>query len=217
MAKKREYTRGEEIFNWVSHLVGVVMGVIALVIGIVFAVLGSDIYAIISMSIYGVSLIILYTMSFVYHFLKAGRGKNLFRIFDHCGIFLLIAGTYTPYCLIALREQGAWGWAILGFVWSMAILGITFNAIDMHNKIVKRLSMAAYIIMGWCVVVAFIPLINVLALEGFILLLAGGVAYTVGAIFYAFGRKVKYIHSVWHLFVLLGSILQYLSVILYVL
>jgi hemolysin III len=131
-------------------------------------------------------------------------------------IFLLIAGTYTPFCLVALRDQGGWGWGIFTALWIITAVGITFKAINMHDKRVKVLSMIAYLTMGWCGVIAVVPLFETVALAGLIWTIAGGIAYTVGAVFYAFGRKVKYIHSVWHLFVILGSVLQFIAILYYV-
>lgn len=212
-----KYTKGEEIFNAVSHIVGGAFGIIALIAGLVVAYNHSDTYGIMSMVIYGISMILLYTMSAIYHFLRRNKAKKVFRIFDHCTIFLLIAGTYTPYCLVTLREAGAWGWSIFSVVWSCAVLGIVFNAINMHNPIIKTLSMICYLAMGWCVILALGPLLDNLALPGFIWLLIGGLMYTVGVIFYAFGSKKKYIHSVWHLFCLAGTICQFISILLYVL
>ena len=208
------YTKGEEIFNAVSHIVGGAFGIVALVVGVIFACLYSDAYAIVSMAIYGSSMILLYTMSAIYHFLRRNKAKKLFRIFDHCTIFLLIAGTYTPFCLVTLR--GAWGWSIFGVVWALAILGIVFNAINMHKPLIKTLSMICYLCMGWCVVVAIKPLLENLDKAGFIWLLIGGLMYTLGAIFYLAGSKKKYIHSVWHLFCLLGTFFQFMSILLYV-
>lgn len=212
-----EYTKGEELFNAISHIVGGGFGIIALILGLVVACNYSDTYGIVSMTIYGFSMILLYTSSAIYHFLRRNKAKKLFRIFDHCTIYLLIAGTYTPFCLVTLREAGAWGWTIFGIVWGCAVLGIVFNAINMHRPIIKILSMICYLAMGWCVVIAIRPLIDNLSKAGFIWLLMGGIMYTIGAVFYMMGSKKKYIHSVWHLFVLAGTILQFISILLYVL
>jgi hemolysin III len=214
--QKARYTKGEEIFNGVTHIVGAVFGLVVLIVGVVFASLYGDAYAIVAMVIYGLSMIILYTASSIYHFLRPNRAKRLFRIFDHCTIFLLIAGTYTPYCLIALRESGAWGWTLFGVIWGFAILGIIFNAVNMHNKIIKRLSMIAYIAMGWCAVIAIVPIVKVLPWAGLGLLVGGGVVYTIGAVLYVIGKRKKYMHSVWHIFVLLGSILHFFSILFFV-
>lgn len=210
-----KYTKGEEIFNAVSHIVGGAFGILALVIGVIYAALYSNAVAIVSMVIFGVAMILLYTMSAIYHFLRPNRAKKVFRIFDHCTIYLLIAGTYTPFCLIAL-EGVLQGYIILGIVWGISIVGITLNAVNMHWKAVKILSQISYIALGWCILFAFIPLLNALSLLEFWLLVGGGLAYTIGAIFFAFGSKCRYIHSVWHLFVILGTVLQFTSILLYI-
>lgn len=210
------YTKGEEIFNAVSHIVGGVFGIAALVLGVIFAALYSTAYGVVSMTLYGSSLIILYTMSAIYHFLRPNKAKKLFRIFDHCTIFLLIAGTYTPFCLVTLREVSYMGWVLFGIVWFFTILGIVFNAINMHHPVIKTLSMICYLLLGWCVIFEIKTLLSNLEMGGFIFLLLGGICYTIGAIFYGFGKKCKYIHSVWHLFVLLGSILHFFSILFYV-
>ena len=211
-----KYTKGEEIFNAVSHIVGGAFGIAALVLGVIFAVIYSNAYGVVSMALFGSTLILLYTMSAIYHFLRPNKAKKLFRIFDHCTIFLLIAGTYTPFCLITLREVSYIGWVLFGVVWVLAILGVVFNAINMHHPVIKTLSMICYLGMGWCVILAIDTLLSNLATGGFVFLLLGGISYTIGAIFYGFGKKCKYIHSVWHLFVLLGSVLHFFSVLFYV-
>lgn len=211
------YTKGEEIFNAVSHIVGGAFGIFALVVGVIVACIHSNAYGVVSMAIYGSSMILLYTMSAIYHFLRKNKAKKIFRIFDHCTIFFLIAGTYTPYCLVTLREAGGWGWSIFGVVWGCAILGIVFNAINMHRPVIKVLSMICYLAMGWCVVIAIGPLLDNLSKPGFMWLLIGGIMYTIGAVFYLIGSKKKYIHSVWHLFCLAGTIPQFISILLYVL
>lgn len=205
------YSKGEEIFNAVSHIVGGAIGLAALVIGIIFAYPSA--VAMAAVSVFGVCIIILYTMSALYHFLRGGRAKAVFRIFDHCTIFLLIAGTYTPFCLVALGGT-ALGTGILIAEWTMAVLGITGNAIAMNNKVIKGFSMAFYCIMGWLILIAFRPLYEALSAASFYLLLAGGIAYTAGIAFYAFGKKVKYFHSVWHLFDIAGTVLQFVSILL---
>jgi len=210
------FSKGEEIFNAVSHIVGGTFAIAVTVIGIIFATIHNDSWAIVAMAIYGASMILVYTSSSIYHFLRRNRAKKVFRILDHCMIFLLIAGTYTPYCLIALRGEGGWGWGIFTAQWVVTILGITFKAINMHDRRVKVFSMTAYLVMGWLGVIAFVPLMNTLALAGILWTVAGGVAYTVGAIFYACGKRKKYIHSVWHLFVVLGSVLQFIAILFYV-
>ena len=206
------YTKGEEIFNAVSHIVG---GAIGILVWVTLAIFASKrgAAAVAAVSVFGACILILYTMSALYHFLPNGRAKAVFRIFDHCTIFLLIAGTYTPFCVIALGGTGV-GLAILIAEWSMAVLGITGNAIAMNNRVIKGVSMVFYCIMGWMILIAFVPLTATLSAASFWLLLAGGIAYTAGIAFYAFGKKVRYFHSVWHLFDLAGTVLQFISILL---
>lgn len=210
------YTKGEEIFNAVTHIVGGGFGIIALILSIVFAIIHQhrpiEVFGFI---IYGISIIILYTMSSIYHFLRRNKAKKVFRIFDHCTIYLLIAGTYTPICISVLSEN-VWGIVLLVIVWLCAIIGIVFNAINMHKMAVKILSMILYFLMGWCVVFAIQPLLTSWVLPGFLWLLAGGISYTLGIAFYATGKKHKYTHSIWHLFVLLGTILQFVAIFVYI-
>jgi len=161
-------------------------------------------------------MILLYVMSSIYHGLSNKRpSKKVFQILDHCSIYLLIAGTYTPMALCTIREvDTATGWWIFGIVWAIAILGIVLNSIDLKST--KKFSMICYLVMGWCIIVKFNVLLQGLHRIGLILLLAGGIAYTIGACFYGIGKKKKYMHSVFHLSILLGSILQFLCIILYV-
>ena len=209
------YTKGEEIFNMTSHIVGGALGIVATTLCIIFSAMHNNVYGIVSCAIYGFSMILLYTMSSVYHGLRPNKAKKVFQVIDHCSIFLLIAGTYTPYCLVTLREYSSvLGWTLFGVVWGMATIGIVLNSIDLKRY--KIFSMICYLIMGWCILVKAPLLPKLLGLPGFILLLAGGVAYTIGAIFYGFGKKKKYIHSVFHIFILLGSVLQFFSILLYV-
>lgn len=209
------YTKGEEIFNMVSHIVGGGLGVVALVLCVVFAALHRNAWGVVGCSIYGVSLIALYTMSSVYHGLHIGKAKRVMRVLDHCTIYFLIGGTYTPILFCAIRPVSAfWAWTIFGIVWGLAAMATTLTAIDMKKYSV--LSMVCYIGMGWSILLAAKTAIEAIPLPGLILLLAGGVSYTVGAIFYGFGKKHKYIHSVFHLFVVLGSILQFLCIFFYV-
>lgn len=207
-----KYTLGEEIMSSVSHGVGALLSVAALVLCIIFSAINGTWVSVVSSCIYGVTLIILYTMSTLYHSLKVNNAKRVFRIIDHCSIYLLIAGTYTPYTLLVLPKNV--GIPMFIIIWSITILGIVLNAIDLKKY--KVISFISYLILGWLVIFAFKPLMNNLETGGFILLLAGGISYTLGAIFYGFGRKVKYMHSIFHLFVLAGSILQFFSILLYV-
>ncbi len=211
-----KYTKGEEIFNMTSHIVGAVLGIVATVLCIVFAAVRGNVYGVVSGSIYGVTMIILYTMSSIYHGLSPKRySKKVFQVLDHCSIFLLIAGSYTPFALCTIREYDlASGWIIFGVIWAFAILGIVLNSIDI--KKFKVFSMICYLVMGWCIVFKITLLPELLGTAGFVLLLLGGIAYTVGAILYGLGKKHKYMHSVFHLFILLGSLLQFLCILLYV-
>lgn len=206
------YSLAEELMSSISHGVGTLLAVAALVVGVVMAAIYSDAWCIVSMAIYGGTLVILYSMSTIYHGLKQNKGKRVFRVLDHCSIFLLIAGTYTPLTLVSLR--GVIGWILFGIVWGAAILGITLNAISLQRF--KIFSMICYIAMGWVIVLAFKPLLDVMNTGGIVLLITGGVAYTVGAILYGIGKRVKYMHSIFHFFVLAGSILHYFCILLYV-
>lgn len=210
------YTKGEEIFNMTSHIVGGVLGIVATVLCIVFAAIHGNIYGIISGAIYGVTMIILYTMSSIYHGLSPKRkAKKVFQILDHCSIFLLIAGSYTPFALCTIREADTFtGWMIFGIIWGFAILGIVLNSIDI--KKFKVFSMICYLAMGWCILIKASMLPELLGMAGLVLLVLGGVAYTVGAILYGLGKKHKYMHSIFHLFILLGSLLQFFCILLYV-
>ncbi len=205
------YTKGEEIFNAVSHIVGGALGVVALIVGVLLSY--PDPIKIVGTSVFAVSVIILYTMSSLYHFLPNGVAKGVFRVFDHCTIFLLIAGTYTPFCLIVMRDT-AFGLPILIGEWILAAAGITMNAIAMKKKAVIGISMVLYVVMGWAVAVSFPVLVNAVSTACFLLLFAGGVAYTAGIAFFALGSKVKYFHSVWHLFDLEGKILHFSAILL---
>ncbi|MCD8307673.1 MAG: hemolysin III family protein [Clostridia bacterium] len=207
------YTKGEEIFNAVSHIAG---GAIGLAMWAVLVYLAMpDVKSVVAVSVFGLSIVILYTMSSLYHFLHEGEAKYVFRIFDHCTIFLLIAGTYTPYCMIALWNT-PFGLPILITEWACAIAGITMNAISMRNKVVKVISMVLYLVMGWLILIAVVPMVQILSIPCLVLLVAGGVAYTGGIVFYALGKKVKYFHSVWHLFDIAGTVLQFASILLMV-
>ena len=199
-----------------SHIVGAVLGIVATVLCIVFSAINRNGYGVVSASIYGVTMIILYTMSSIYHGLSPRiNSKRVFQVLDHCSIFLLIAGSYTPFALCTIREYDALsGWIIFGVIWTLAIIGIVFNSIDI--KRFKAFSMICYLLMGWCIIVKANLLPELLTINGFALLLSGGIAYTIGAVIYALGKKYKYAHSIFHLFILLGSFLQFLCILLYV-
>jgi hemolysin III len=211
-----KYTKGEEIFNMTSHIVGGALGIVALVLCVVFAAVHGNGYGVVSGAIYGVTMVILYTMSSIYHGLNPKRkAKKVFQVLDHCSIYLLIAGSYTPFALCTLREYStALGWTIFGVIWFVAILGIILNSIDI--KKFRVFSMICYLVMGWCIVFKINLLPELLGTAGFVLLLLGGLAYTIGAILYGLGKKHKYMHSIFHLFILLGSLLQFFTILLYV-
>lgn len=210
------YTKGEEIFNMVSHISGGALSVAALVLCVIFSAVHKNVYGVVGSAIYGASLIILYTMSSIYHGLKPNlTAKKVFQVIDHCSIFLLIAGTYTPIALCSLREYNtALGWTVFGVVWAAAILGIVLNSIDIKSN--RRFSAICYLMMGWCVIFAIKPTYEMLTKGGMTFLVLGGVSYTVGAMFYYFFKNRRYMHSVFHLFVLLGSIMHFFTIFFYV-
>lgn len=211
------YTRGEEIFNMVSHIAGGAFAVIALVVCVVTAVIHNNTWSIVSGIVYGITMVTLYTISSVYHGLvKTGTSKKVMQVIDHCAIFLLIAGTYTPLALCGLRPvYPLLGWVVFGVVWVMAILGATLNAIDLRKY--RVFSMICYIGVSWCIVVIIQPLMNVLPASALFLLFGGGVAYTVGAVLYGLGKKIRFMHSIFHIFVVAGSILHFFLIVLYLL
>ena len=210
-----DYTRGEERFNMISHIVGGGMGVAATVLCVVAAALEGNGYGVVSGAIFGGAMVALYTISSVYHGLHGGTGKKVMQILDHCTIYFLIAGTYTPFCLCTIRQHNpALGWGTFGFVWALAVVGIVLNAIDL--KRFQKVSMVLYLGMGWCIILTGRLIVQLLGGTGFALLVGGGVAYTVGAVFYGLGHKKRYIHSVFHLFCLVGSGLHILCILFYV-
>jgi len=209
-----DYTHGEELFNMISHIVGGGLGVLTLVCCLYRS--WGDGWNMTASLIYGISFIQLYTISSVYHGLRTGTAKRVLQVIDHCTIYLLIAGTYTPVMLCALRPvHPAWAWSILGAVWGIAVLAIVLNGIDL--KKFKIFSMICYIGMGWCVIVGIKPVMEVIPAAGLWFLVLGGVAYTIGAVLYGMGKKTRYMHSVFHLFCLIGSLLQAICILFYVL
>lgn len=205
----KRYTLGEEIFNSVTHGVGSLLSIAGTVVLIVLAAINSDAWAVVSCAIYGSSLIILYTMSTLYHAITNKIAKAFFRIMDHNTIFFLIAGTYTPITLVALR--GALGWVLFGIVWGAAAIGIVLNSIDLEKF--RKPSVVCYVAMGWVIIIAIRPMIQHVTPLSLWFLLIGGLCYTVGIIFYAL-KKVKYFHSVWHIFTVAGSVFHYFSILL---
>lgn len=209
-----DYSRGEELMNTVTHIVGGALGVAALTLCVVFAALRHNVYGVVGSAIYGVSLIALYTVSSVYHGLKPGMGKKVMQIVDHCTIYFLIAGTYTVIVLSAIRPRyPVLGWGLFAFEWAIAVLATTLTAIDLKKYNV--ISMICYIGLGWAIIPFARQALEVLTLPGFLFLLLGGIAYTIGAVLYGIGSRKKWMHSVFHIFVVLGSVLQFFAVLLY--
>lgn len=211
-----DYSRGEEIMNMVTHIVGGALGIAALALCVVRAALRGNGYGVMGSIIYGVTLIALYTISSVYHGLKPGMGKKVMQVLDHCTIYFLIAGTYTPVALSALRRiSPALGWGIFAVEWGLLALAVTLTAIDLHQY--RIFSMICYIGMGWAILPFWRQTVEAVGMGGFGFLLAGGILYTVGAVLYGIGAKKHWIHSVFHIFVVLGSLCQFFAIFLYAL
>jgi hemolysin III len=206
----RMYSLGEEIFHSISHGIGVGLSISGLTLLVVLAVLYGTPSQVISFTIYGVTLIILYLASTLYHSFQHPRVKQVFKKFDHASIYLLIAGTYTPFLVIGI--QGTWGWALLVIIWSLALIGISFKTFFIHRF--KMVSVLTYILMGWLCIVALNEMLANIPIGGLIWLAAGGIFYTVGVIFYA-SKRIPYTHAVWHLFVLAGSICHFFAILFY--
>lgn len=208
-----DYTQGEELFNTASHFAGAALGVVALIWCLVLAVGPMQI---ITSIVYSVTMILLYTTSGIYHGLKDSMTKRVFQVLDHCTIYLFIAGTYTIVMLCSVRlENAAMAWTIVGIEWGLAAIAVTLTAIDL--KRFQVFSMACYIILGWVGIVAVGPAVRALGAVGSILLLAGGLSYTLGSILYMIGKKKHYFHAVFHVLILLGSLLHFVCIVFYVL
>jgi len=205
------YSLGEEIANSVTHGVGVFLSIAGLVILVIFATLYGNAWHIVACSVFGATLILSYTASTLYHSIQLPGAKYVLRILDHAAIFLLIAGTYTPFMLVNLN--GPWGWSLFGIIWGLAILGIAFQTTMLRRC--TSVSVALYVAMGWAVVIAIKPLLASVATGGLVLLILGGIAYTAGVGFYVW-RRLPYNHMIWHIFVLAGSILHFFAVLFYV-
>jgi hemolysin III len=201
-----------ERFNSISHLVGAALALAGAVVLVVMASRGGGAYRIVSFSIYGATLFLLYLVSTLYHGLPTGRAKRVMRILDHQAIYLLIAGSYTPLTLVTLN--GNLGWWMFGAIWGLAVLGLVLDALPQRG--LRVLPMTIYLVMGWLVVLVLKPLLAVLPEAGFIWLLSGGLLYTSGILFYVLDYRYPWMHGVWHLFVLAGSISHYLAILLYV-
>ena len=202
----------EETLNAWTHGLGALFGLVGLVVLVVLASPGGDAWHIVSCSIYGVTLVLLFSSSTLYHSCRSERAKHICRIIDHASIYLLIAGTYTPFVLVTLR--GAWGWSLFGVVWGLALAGIVFQIFFVDRF--RLLQTLIYLLMGWLAVIAAKPLLARVPRPGLLWLLAGGLSYTVGAGFYLW-KKLPYHHAVWHLFVLAGAVCHYFAILFYVL
>ncbi len=205
-----KFSAAEELAHSLTHGAGLLLGIAALVLMIVFAAQKGSAIRVVSSTVYGVTLVVLYASSTFYHALPSGRGKRVFGILDHAAIFLLIAGTYTPFALVTLA--GGWGWSLFAVIWGLAIGGIVLEAVSRGRM--RRVQLLLYLVMGWGIVAAARPLVRELATGGLALLLAGGLAYTLGVVFFVWRRPFH--HAVWHVFVLSGSICHFFAVLLYV-
>ena len=205
-----KYSLGEELISSISHGIGALLGIAALVLSVVFS---NEPITIVSSAIYGATLIVLYLVSCLYHsFSSKIKVKKIFRVLDHDSIYLLIFGTYMPYLLVSIG--GIKGWILFSILALLSILGIVLNSINLEKF--KNISLISYILMGWIIVFSFKDVYNSIGFYGTLYLIIGGVFYTVGALFFGLGKKIKYMHSVFHLFVLIGSIFHFFSIFLYV-
>lgn len=200
-----------ERFNGLTHLSGAILALAGTVVLIVIGALKADPWRIVSFSIYGTTLVFLYLSSTLYHSTR-GRSKEVFRKFDHAAIYLLIAGTYTPFALVTLN--GPWGWSLFGVVWGLAALGVVQEIWLARGA--RVFSLVLYLLMGWFAVVAVVPLIDALSWSGFLWVAAGGLVYTAGVVFYLYDERFRHFHGIWHLFVLAGSAIHYAAILLYV-
>jgi hemolysin III len=200
-----------ERFNVISHLLGALAACVGLIVLVVLAVRQGDMWKIVSFSVYGTSLVLAYTFSTLYHGLQ-GKAKEVFAELDHHAIYLLIAGTYTPFTLVTLH--GSWGWSIFGIVWSLAVFGSLLELLSRKEQ--RVLPVVIYLLMGWIILIAIRPLLRVMPMEGFFWLLSGGLFYSIGVVFYALDDRVRYFHNIWHIFVLAGSASHYIAVLLFV-
>ena len=210
------YSRGEELMNMITHIVGGALGLAVLLSCVIKAALRDNFFGILSCTIYGTTFITMFTISSVYHGMRTGIGKKVLQVIDHCTIYFLIAGTYSAVVLSAIRPvYPILGWGLFIFEWSLALLAATLTAIDLKKYNV--FSMICYIGMGWAIIPFWKQTLLTMTKPGFLLLLTGGIAYTVGAVLFGLGKHMKWMHSLFHIFVVLGSALQFLTIILYVL
>lgn len=205
------YSPGEEIASSITHGVGIILAIAGLGVLTAFASVYGNVWHIVSVSIFGAMMILLYTASTLYHSARSPRARAVLQIFDHCAIFLMIAGTYTPFTLVSLH--GPWGWSLFGVIWGLALFGIVFELASYRRY--RMISLGLYLGMGWALIAAVKPMLAGVAPGGLILLLAGGLSYTFGTGFYVL-RQIRYHHAIWHLFVLAGSIFHFFAILLYV-
>jgi len=208
---RRDYTLGEEIANSITHGIGVGLSVAALTMLVIYGLRSGDVWRLASAIVFGIALVLEYTASTLYHSFPQPKVKHVFKVLDHAGIYMLIAGSYTPFTLVTIRASGGWWWFVI--VWALAIAGIATEAFWTYRP--RWLSAVVYLAMGWIVVLAIGPIVANLDPAGVSLLVAGGLAYTLGTIFYVL-QRIPYFHAIWHLFVLGGSICHFLAVILFV-
>ncbi len=209
-----DYTRGEELMNMITHIVGGALGIVVLLSCVIQAALRDNFFGILSCTIYGTTFITMFTISSVYHGLTPGMGKKVMQVIDHCTIYFLIAGTYSAVVLSAIRPlYPTLGWGLFIFEWTLALLAATLTAIDLKKY--EVFSMICYIGMGWAIIPFWRQTWHAMTRSGFLLLLTGGIAYTIGAVLYGLGSKQKWMHSVFHIFVVLGALVQYFAVFLY--
>lgn len=209
--KHSPYTLAEEIAHTITHGLGILLSIAGLAVLVGFSSINGDVWQIVSSSIFGATLVILYGASTLYHGIHHPRARAILQKIDHAAIYLLIAGTYTPFLLVSLR--GSWGWSLFGVIWSLALIGAVLEFIDW--KPFRRISLALYLGMGWIVVIAFKPMVEHVETGGLVLLLLGGLSYTLGVVFYVW-EKLDYNHAIWHIFVMGGSILHFFSILFYV-
>ena len=210
--KLPDYKLSEELMNSITHGIGAGLGIAALVLCLVKSAAHGNPWAVVASALYGAGVIMVFTISCIYHALARNKGKKIMRVIDHCDIFFMIACTYMPYCLVSLR--GVAGWVLFGIVWGLAALGIVFNAVNLEKYSVP--STIVYVLLGWSIIVLYKPLVAAISLEGAMYLIGGGILYTIGAVLYALGKKKRYMHSVFHVFVIAGRILHFFSIYLYV-
>jgi hemolysin III len=212
--REKLYTAGEEVAHALTHGIGIVLAIAGLTVMVARATLYGDAWHIVGAAIFGTTLVLMYTASTLYHSIPGAtlpRTKKVLRVVDHSSIYLLIAGSYTPFTLVTL--SGPWGWALFAWTWGLALVGVVFKVFATGKF--EKLSLAIYLGMGWCIVLAIKPLINTLETGGLVLLFLGGLSYTGGVAFYVW-EGLRYHHAIWHGFVLAGSVLQYFAVLFYV-